>query len=176
MLKTRTLFNLLGPLSNPAGARRQLMGVYDAALARPLAEALTGLGAAHVWVVHGAGGLDEISPSGETQVVESVGGRIREFTVSPADAGLPQADISAIRGGEPPENAAAITALLSGRRGPFRNVAVLNAAAALIVADMAGNLREGAALAAAAIDDGRAAAALASLVAITNAAPVAEAP
>jgi len=170
-LKTRTLFNLLGPLANPAGARRQLMGVYDGALARPLAEALLALGAAHVWVVHGAGGLDEISPCGDTLVVEGRDGRVREFMVSPADAGLPQADIAQIKGGAPEENAAAIRAVLGGQQGAFRDVAILNAAAALIVAGRAGDLREGARLAAASIDEGRAAAALDRLVAITNGAP-----
>jgi anthranilate phosphoribosyltransferase len=167
-MKTRTLFNLLGPLSNPAGARRQLMGVYDTALARPLAEALIGLGARHVWVVHGAGGLDEISLAGPTLVVEAAPDRIREFTVTPEDAGLARADLDAIKGGDAQTNAAAIRALLDGAHSPFRDVAILNAAAALIVAGRAADLREGARLAAQAIDQGAAALALQRLVAISN--------
>jgi anthranilate phosphoribosyltransferase len=167
-MKTRTLFNLLGPLSNPAGARRQLMGVYDAALARPLAEALMGLGAAHVWVVHGEGGLDEISLSGPTLVIEARGGAVREFTVTPEDAGLARAGLDAIKGGDAETNAAAIRALLDGAPSAFRDVAILNAAAALIVAGRAGDLREGARLGAEAIESGAAAHALARLVAISN--------
>lgn len=170
-MKTRTLFNLLGPLSNPAGARRQLMGVYDAALARPLAEALLGLGAAHVWVVHGDGGLDEISLAGLTHVVEGINGAVREFVIAPEDAGLHRQSLAAIKGGDAVANAAAMRALLAGAPSAFRDVAILNAAAALIVAGRAGDLREGARLAAQSIDTDAAREALARLVAITNEAP-----
>ena len=163
----RTVFNLLGPLSNPAGAKRQVMGVYDPRLLEPLAEVLGRLGATRAWTVHGQG-LDELTVTGETEVAEWKDGAVRRFTVTPEDAGLPRADISAIRGGDAETNAAALTALLDGAKGAYRDVVLLNAAAALVVADKAADLTEGAAQAAAVIDDGRAAKALAKLVAATN--------
>ncbi|MES2833963.1 MAG: anthranilate phosphoribosyltransferase [Pseudomonadota bacterium] len=163
----RTVFNLLGPLSNPAGAKRQVMGVYDPRLLEPLAEVLGRLGAARAWTVHGQG-LDELTTTGETEVAEWKDGAVRRFTVSPEDAGLPRADIADIRGGDAEENAVALRALLDGQKGAYRDIVLLNAAAALIVADRVQTLSEGAALAAAVIDDGRASTALAELVAATN--------
>ncbi|WP_332654471.1 anthranilate phosphoribosyltransferase [Brevundimonas sp.] len=163
----RTVFNLLGPLSNPASAKRQVMGVYDPRLLEPLAEVLGRLGAERAWTVHGQG-LDELTTTGDTEVAEWKDGTVRRFTVRPEDAGLPRADIAALRGGDAEENAAALRALLGGAKGAYRDIVLLNAAAALVVADRAADLAEGAALAAAVIDDGRAAKALAALVEATN--------
>jgi anthranilate phosphoribosyltransferase len=164
----RTVFNLLGPLSNPAGAKRQVMGVYDPRLLEPLAEVLGRLGATRAWTVHGQG-LDELTTTGETEVAEWKDGTVRRFTVTPEDAGLPRASLDALRGGDAEENAMALRALLDGDAGAYRDIVLLNAAAALVVADRATDLAEGAALAAAVIDDGRAARALADLVEATNA-------
>lgn len=163
----RTVFNLLGPLSNPAGAKRQVMGVYDPRLLEPLAEVLGRLGATRAWTVHGQG-LDELTTTGETEVAEWKDGAVRRFAVTPEDAGLPRADLAALRGGDAEENAAALRALLDGATGAYRDIVLLNAAAALVVADRAADLAEGAALAAAVIDDGRASTALADLVEATN--------
>jgi len=163
----RTVFNLLGPLSNPAGAKRQVMGVYDPRLLEPLAEVLGRLGATRAWTVHGQG-LDELTTTGPTEVAEWKDGAVRRFTVTPADAGLPTARIEDLRGGDAEANAAALRALLDGAPGAYRDVVLLNAAAALIVGDRAADLRQGAELAAAVIDDGRAATALARLVESTN--------
>lgn len=164
----RTVFNLLGPLSNPAGAKRQVMGVYDPRLLEPLAEVLGRLGATRAWTVHGQG-LDELTTTGETEVAEWKDGAVRRFTVTPEDAGLPRTSLDALRGGDAEENAAALRALLDGAKGAYRDIVLLNAAAALVVADRAADLAEGAAQAAAVIDDGRAARALADLVEATNA-------
>ncbi len=158
-LGTRTIFNLLGPLSNPAGVTRQLSGVFAAEWCRPMAETLGRLGSEHVWMVHGSG-LDELTLAGESHVVELRHGAIREFTLTPEDAGLGRAPISAIRGGEAAENAAALTALLAGAKNAYRDTVLLNAAAALIVADKVTNLRDGVAMAAHSIDSGAAAEAL----------------
>ncbi|MGQ3040699.1 MAG: anthranilate phosphoribosyltransferase [Brevundimonas sp.] len=163
----RTVFNLLGPLSNPAHARRQVMGVYDPRLLEPLAEVLGRLGAVRAWTVHGQG-LDELTTTGPTEVAEWKDGAVCRFSVTPEEAGLPRASLDAIRGGDAETNAAALTALLDGQTGAYRDIVLLNAAAALVVADRAETLAEGAALAAAVIDDGRAANALAGLVAATN--------
>jgi anthranilate phosphoribosyltransferase len=163
----RTVFNLLGPLSNPAGAKRQVMGVYDPRLLEPLAEVLGRLGATRAWTVHGQG-LDELTTTGETEVAEWRDGAVRRFTVTPEDAGLPRAGIADLRGGDAEENAAALRALLDGAKGAYRDIVLLNAAAALVVADRTADLAEGAALAAAVIDDGRASRALADLVEATN--------
>ena len=163
----RTVFNLLGPLSNPAQAKRQVMGVYDPRLLEPLAEVLGRLGAVRAWTVHGEG-LDELTVTGETEVAEWKDGAVRRFTITPEDAGLARHDLSAIRGGDAEANAAALTGLLDGAKGAYRDVVLLNAAAGLVVADKAVDLAEGARLAAAVIDDGRAARALAELVAATN--------
>jgi anthranilate phosphoribosyltransferase len=169
-LGTRTIFNLLGPLANPAGVRRQLVGVFDPKWVEPIARAFGNLGSTKAWVVHGAGGVDELSTVGESQVAEYFGGAVRTFTVTPEDAGLPRAPLADLKGGAPHENAHAIRALLDGVKGPLRDVVLLNAAGALMIADKVASLREGAALAAKAIDSGAARDALARLVAITNSA------
>ena len=167
-LGTRTLFNLLGPMTNPAGARRQVIGVFDPKWLVPLAEVLCALGTERAWIVHGQG-LDEVTTTGETQVAECNAGRVTTFTVTPEDAGLPRATLDQLRGGDAEENAAALTALLDGAKGAYRDIAVLNAAAAFVVAGRATELAAGARLAEQVIDDGRAKAALAALVEATNA-------
>lgn len=166
-LGTRTIFNLLGPLSNPAGTTRQLIGVFHRQWTRPMAEVLDQLGSTRAWVVHGSDGLDEITTTGATYVSELKDGKVSSFEVTPEDAGLPRADPDDLKGGDPAENAAAITALLSGAPGPYRDIVLINAAAALIVADKAPDLKAGVALAAKAIDSGAAKATLARLVALT---------
>ncbi|MBU6397664.1 MAG: anthranilate phosphoribosyltransferase, partial [Rhodospirillales bacterium] len=154
-LGTRTIFNLTGPMANPAGVKRQLMGVYDPAWARPVAETLRHLGTQAAWVVHG-GGMDELVLDGENQVVALAGGEIKSFTVCAADAGLTAAPAAALQGGDAPYNAAALLALLRGTAGAYRDTVLLNAAAALVVAGRADALPQGAALAARAIDEGTA--------------------
>jgi anthranilate phosphoribosyltransferase len=167
-LGTRTIFNLLGPLSNPAGVKRQLVGVFARKWVAPLAETLGRLGSTRAWVVHGADGLDEITTTGPTHVAEFKDGNVREFDISPADAGLPQAQPHDLKGGTPAENAATMQALLKGAKGPIRDVVLFNAAAVLVIADAAPDLKTAVAQAAAAIDSGKAAAALAALVDISN--------
>lgn len=167
-LGVRTIFNALGPLANPAGARRQLIGVYDRALTGSIAEALGLLGAEHAWVVAGADGLDELTTTTHSFVSELKDGAVRHFKIAPEDADLPRAAAPDLKGGGPEENAAALRRLLDGECGPYRDIAILNAAAALIVGGRAQTLRDGARLAADAIDSGRARDALAKLVAISN--------
>ena len=167
-LGIRTIFNLLGPISNPGGVKRQVVGVFSWHWVEPIAHVLNNLGARHVWVVHGHDGLDELTTTGATDVAELKDGKIEVFEVTPADAGLLPAKLSDLRGGDEKENAAAIRDVLAGKRTPLRDIAVLNAAAALIVADKAANLMDGAALAAHAIESGAAHAALEQLVAISN--------
>ena len=167
-LGIRTIFNLLGPISNPGGVKRQVVGVFSWHWVEPIAHVLNNLGARHVWVVHGHDGLDELTTTGATDVAELKDGKIEVFEVTPADAGLLPAKLSDLRGGDEKENAAAIRDVLAGKRTPLRDIAVLNAAAALIVADKAANLMDGAALAAHAIESGAARAALEKLVAISN--------
>ena len=155
-LGTRTIFNLLGPLANPARVKRQMTGAFAPEWLRPMAEALQRLGTERAWLVHGQG-LDELTLAGESQVVSlEEDGTLREFTVSPEDAGLARAPASALKGGDPAENAVALEALLKGAPGAYRDVVLLNAAASLIVAGRAADLREGAAIAARAIDEGAA--------------------
>jgi anthranilate phosphoribosyltransferase len=161
-LGTRTIFNLLGPLANPARVKRQLTGAYSTAWLRPMAETLSRLGTERAWVVHGQG-LDEIALAGETHVAALEDGVIREFTIAPEDAGLERAPPEAIRGGEPAANAEALVALLSGEPGAYRDIVLLNAAATLVVAGRATDLRAGAALAARSIDTGAASAVLGRL-------------
>lgn len=161
-LGTRTIFNLLGPLANPAGVRRQLIGVFDPAWAQPMAAALAELGSEACWLVHGEG-LDELTVAGENSVVELKNGAIRTYRVTPEQAGLPRSPIAAIRGADAAANAAALAALLEGATGPYRDTVLLNAAAALIVAGRAEGLREGVAEAAGALDSGAALSALESL-------------
>lgn len=164
----RTVFNLLGPLSNPAGARRQVMGVYDPRLLEPLVEVLGRLGATRAWTVHGQG-LDELTTTGPTDVAEWKDGAVRRFQITPEDAGLPRASLADLRGGDAEENATALRALLTGAPGPYRDVVLLNAAAALVVADRASDLKDGVTIAARAIDDGSAARSLETLARITSA-------
>jgi anthranilate phosphoribosyltransferase len=159
-LGVRTIFNVLGPLCNPAGVSRLLIGVYAPEMTRPLAEVLGRLGTERAWVVHGHDGLDELSTTGESVVAEWRDGRVREFTVTPEEAGLPRVDLSALIGGDPAANANAIRETLAGAPGPLRDIVLLNAAAALIVAGRVESLREGVELAANAIDSGAATQAL----------------
>lgn len=164
----RTIFNLLGPLSNPAGVKRQLLGVYALEWMEPVAKVLATLGAEKAWVVHGSDGLDELSISGETHVAKMENGKVETVTVTPEDAGLPRWPLSAVKGGYAPENAAALTRLLDGEAGAYRDIVLLNSAAALIVADKARDLRQGVDMAAKAIDNGAAKGVLAKLVAVSN--------
>src|SRR6059058_5077834 len=166
-LGTRTIFNLLGPLSNPAGTRRQLVGVFAPEWVRPMAEVLGRLGAEHAWVVHGSG-IDELTTAGKTSVAEFKDGRVIEFEVEPEDAGVKPADIEQLKGGEPAHNAALMRDLLGGAKGPLRDIVLLNSAASLIVAGRAASLREGAELAAQSIDSGAARGVLERLIAATN--------
>jgi len=166
-LGTRTIFNLLGPISNPAGAKRQLVGVFAPAWVRPIAEVLGKLGSERAWVVHGDG-LDELTTTGVSFVAELKDGKVEAFEVTPEDAGLKRASLAALKGGEPAENAAKLRALLEGEEGALRDIVLLNAAAALIIAGKAPDLRAGVALAAKAIQSGAAKTALDKLVAITN--------
>jgi len=152
----RTVFNILGPLTNPAGAARQLLGVARPELAPLLAEVLGRLGARHALVVHGCGGLDELSLCGPSMVHELREGVLREYGVSPNEVGLAPAPNEALRGGSPEENADALRAVLDGTPGPLRDITLLNAAAALVAADLATDLKEGVGLAAQAIDSGAA--------------------
>jgi anthranilate phosphoribosyltransferase len=161
-LGTRTIFNLLGPLANPARVTRQLTGAFSVDWLRPMAETLARLGTEAAWVVHGQG-LDEIALSGPTQVVALKDGAITEFTIAPEDAGLDRAPPEAIKGGEPAANAEALVALLAGAPGPYRDIVLFNAAAALVVAGRAPDLRAGVAQAAQSISSGAAAAVLSRL-------------
>ncbi len=142
-LGTRTIFNLLGPLSNPAGVKRQMVGVFAGAWVEPLAEVLGRLGADHVWVVHASDGLDEITVTGPTRVAQWADGRLDVFDVAPADAGLPVHPKGALAGGDAASNAAALRAVLAGGRGAYRDAVLLNAGAGLVVAGMARDIREG---------------------------------
>jgi anthranilate phosphoribosyltransferase len=164
----RTIFNMLGPLSNPAGAKRQVLGVFDSRWVEPLARVLGMLGATKAWVVHGEG-LDEITTTGPTQVAEWREGMVRLFTITPEAVGLARAAKADLIGGEPAENAAALTRLLEGETGAYRDIVLLNAAAAFLVADAVETLREGVERGREALDSGAARRALASLIEITRA-------
>ncbi|MES2343057.1 MAG: anthranilate phosphoribosyltransferase [Pseudomonadota bacterium] len=164
----RTLFNLLGPLTNPAGAKRQVMGVFAERWVEPLARVLGALGTERAWVVHG-GGMDEMTTTGETVVAEWREGQSRLFTVTPEAVGLKRAALADLTGGTPAENAVALRALLDGETGAYRDIVLLNAAAAFLVGEKVETLRDGIDLARAVIDDGRARRALDQLVAITSA-------
>ncbi len=166
-LGTRTIFNLLGPLTNPGRVRRQLAGVFAPQWARPMAETLGALGSEVAWIVHGQG-LDELTVAGENQVTALRDGNITTFIVTPEDADLPRAPIEAIAGGDAALNAASLSALLEGARGPYRDTVVLNAAAALVIAGRVGDLREGAGIAADCLASGAALAALQGLRRETN--------
>ena len=167
-LATRTIFNLLGPLTNPAGVKSQLMGVYAKDWVEPLANVLKQLGSDHVWVVHGSDGMDELTTTGISYVSELKNGVVSNFTISPQDAGLAEAKPEDLIGGDAAHNAKAIRDVLDGNPGPFRDVVILNAAAALIVADKAQLIEDGAALATRSIDSGAAKSALDKLVATSN--------
>lgn len=168
-LGTRTIFNILGPLTNPAGVKRQLTGAFSDALIRPMAETLLTLGSEKAWLVHGSDGTDEITICGPTSVSAVENGAVRDFTVHPEDAGLAPHPFEAILGGTPSENAAAFRALLDGAPGAYRDAVLLNAAAALVVADKAGTLTEGVALARESIDSGAARSKVDALRRLTNA-------
>ncbi|MCR9255009.1 MAG: anthranilate phosphoribosyltransferase [Alphaproteobacteria bacterium] len=167
-LGTRTVFNMLGPLTNPGYVKRQLIGCFSKDIIRPMAEALGKLGSEKAWVVHGSDGLDEMTTTGVTHVVELANGTIREFEVTPEDAGLPKAKPEDLKGGDPVHNAAALKRLLDGETGAYRDITLLNAAGVLVVAGKAVDLKEGVALAAKSIDGGAAKQALAKLIAITG--------
>jgi len=172
-LGTRTIFNLMGPLSNPAGAKRQLTGVFSRAWIAPMAEVLGKLGAERAWVVHGSDGIDELTSTGPSYVAEWKDGKVTTFEVTPEEAGLPRAIAADLKGGDPATNALALNALLDGHPGAYRDVVLYNSAAALLVAGKVATLRAGIGMAAAAIDSGKARATLAKLVAITNSKPAA---
>ena len=171
-LGTRTIFNLLGPLSNPASVRRQMIGTFSKQWIEPMAQVLKNLGSKSIWVVHGSDGLDEITTVGPTSVAALENGTIRTFEVTPEDAGLSRSKPGALRGGDAEQNAKALLDVLKGKPGPFRDVSILNAAAALIVAGKAKDLRQGATLAAKSIETGEAEGRLDRLIAVSNAAEV----
>jgi anthranilate phosphoribosyltransferase len=168
-LATRTIFNLLGPLSNPAGVKRQMVGVFSRQWVQPLAQVLKNLGAESIWVVHGSDGLDEITLTGPTFVTALEGGTIRSFEVTPEDGGLPRANGDALKGGDAAANAVSLRGVLEGKPGAFRDVALLNAAAALVVAGRAKDLKEGVAIGTKSLDSGAAADRLLRLIAVSNA-------
>ncbi|MDX2258065.1 MAG: anthranilate phosphoribosyltransferase [Hyphomicrobiaceae bacterium] len=167
-LKLRTLFNVLGPLCNPAVVRRQVLGVYDAGLVEPIAMALRDLGTERAFVVHGSDGMDELTTTGPTRVAEIVDGTIVVFDAEPADAGLPRARLADLQGGDASANAAAVRRLLDGEQGAYRDIVVYNAGAALVVAGRAGSLADGVEQAQRAVDNGSAGAKLEALIAATN--------
>lgn len=167
-LGIRTIFNLLGPLCNPAGVKRQVIGVFDKKWVEPIADVMRNLGSEHVWVVHGSDGMDELTTTGPSTVAELKDGDVAVFEVVPEDAGLPRAKLVDLKGGDAKANAEAIRVLLQGEPGPFRDIVLLNAAAALIVAGKAANLADGVKRAARAIDTGAANTALDKLIASTN--------
>jgi anthranilate phosphoribosyltransferase len=164
----RTVFNLLGPLSNPAGVKRYLLGVFSPEWVEPLARVLGDLGAESAWVVHGSGGLDELSPAGDSKVAILKDGRITVKTITPEDAGLKRTPVAGIKGGDAAKNAEALRGVLRGSNGGYRDTVLLNAGAALIVAGLADDLAEAAELAASIIDQGKAAERVDRLVAVSN--------
>jgi anthranilate phosphoribosyltransferase len=167
-LGTRTMFNLLGPQSNPAGARRYMLGVYGKNWVEPVAAALLANRAISAWVVHGDGGLDELSTTGPSFVASIKGGNLTSFEVTPEDAGLKRASMAELKGADPAYNAGRLRTVLEGARDPYRDVVLLNAAAAFIVAGRADTLKLGADLAAREIDSGRAKATLEKLISVSN--------
>ncbi len=168
-LGTRTIFNLLGPLSNPASVKRQMVGAFAKHWVEPMAQVLKNLGSESIWVVHGSDGLDEITTAGPTSVAALENGKIRTFEITPEDVGLKRAKPEALRGGDAETNAKALLDVLKGKAGPFRDVSIFNAAAALVVAGKAKDLKEGAALAAKSIESGEAEGRLDRLIAVSNA-------
>jgi anthranilate phosphoribosyltransferase len=168
LIGVRTVFNLLGPLTNPAGAQSQVLGVFSEEVMDLVAAALAELGVERAFVVHGAGGLDEISLAGETLIADVRNGTVRRFTVTPEEFGVARAPLESIRGGTAAENAALIRRILEGEAGPTRDIVVINAAAALVAAGVADNSREAAGLASFVISSGAANEKLASLAAFTS--------
>ncbi|BCH54574.1 anthranilate phosphoribosyltransferase [Agrobacterium vitis] len=166
-LGTRTIFNLLGPLANPAGVKKQLLGVYAPEWVIPLAETLRDLGSESIWVVHG-NGLDEITTTGTTQVAALEHGKIRSFELTPGDFGVEQVELAALKGGDGEYNAKALRAVLEGEKNAYRDVALCNAAAALVIAGKAATLAEGMALGAHSLDSGAALKRLETLISVSN--------
>jgi anthranilate phosphoribosyltransferase len=167
-LGTRTIFNLLGPLSNPAGVRRQMVGVFSRQWTEPLAQVLKNLGCDRAWVVHGSDGLDEITTCGPTSVTALEDGKIRSFEIAPEDVGLARAKVEQLRGGDAAANAQAVEDVLEGKPSPFRDVALFNAAAALVVAGKAADLKQGLQLATKSLDSGEAEGRLDRLIVVSN--------
>jgi anthranilate phosphoribosyltransferase len=167
-LGTRTIFNLLGPLSNPAGVKRQMIGVFSKQWIEPMAQVLKNLGSESIWVVHGSDGLDEITTSGPTSVVALENGKLRSFEISPEDVGLKRVVPSALKGADADSNAKALLDVLKGKKGALRDIALFNAAAALIVAGRAKDLKDGMIIAVKSIDSGEAEDRLDRLIAISN--------
>lgn len=167
-LGTRTIFNLLGPLSNPAGVKRQMVGVFARKWVDPVAQSLKELGSETAWIVHGSDGMDEITTTGPTFVSELKHGKVRSFEISPADAGLPLAKAEELKGGMPAENARALRDVLSGTKNAYRDIVLFNSAASLLVAGKVGSLSDGVEMAASSIDNGSAADTLEKLVAASN--------
>jgi anthranilate phosphoribosyltransferase len=168
-LGARTIFNILGPLSNPAAVKRQMLGVFSREWLKPMAEVLRSLGSERVWLAHGSDGLDEITTTGVTYVVALEDGAIRAFEITPEDAGLRRAKLDDLKGGDPAHNAQALRDVLAGAQNPYRDIALLNTAAGLVVAQKARDLKEGVAMGAEAIASGAAAKTLDKLVAASNA-------
>lgn len=168
-LGVRTMFNVLGPICNPAQVQRQIVGVFDRRWLEPIAHVLANLGSTHAWVVHGHDGMDELSTTGPSTVAELKDGVVTVFEITPEDAGLPRVTLSELKGGDAAVNAAALRGVLAGEFGPYRDIVLLNSAAALVVAGVAADLKDGIAKARQAIDGGAAAAALDRLVRVTNA-------
>jgi anthranilate phosphoribosyltransferase len=168
-LATRTIFNLLGPLSNPAGVKRQMVGVFSRQWCEPLANVLKNLGSERVYVVHGSDGLDEITTAGPTTVAALENGTVKTFEIAPEDVGLPKAKPETLKGGDAAANATALSAVLKGNKGPFRDVAIFNAAAALVVAGRAKTLKDGVAVAKKSLDSGEAEGRLDRLIHVSNA-------
>jgi anthranilate phosphoribosyltransferase len=168
-LGTRTIFNLLGPISNPASVKRQMVGVYSKQWVEPVAQVLKLLGSDRAWVAHGSDGLDEITTSGPTSIAALENGKVRTFEINPEDAGLSRAKPESLRGGDAETNAAALKAVLNGSKGAYRDIAIFNAAAAFIIAGKAKDLKDGAAMAAKSLDSGEAASRLERLIRVSNA-------
>ncbi len=167
-LGTRTIFNLMGPLSNPAGAKRQLTGVFSRDWMVPMAEVLGKLGSERAWVVHGSDGLDELTTTGPSFVAELLNGKVKSFEVTPEHAGLPYASQADLKGGDPATNAAALSALMDGQNGAYRDIVLFNSAAALLIAGKAKDLKDGVAQAGDAIDSGLARRVLQKLIATST--------
>jgi len=167
-LQLRTIFNLLGPLANPAQTKRQVLGVFDKKWLRPMAEVLQKLGSEHVWVVHGSDGLDEITTTGKTWVAELKNGTINEFEITPESVGLPCAQLEDLKGGEAEENAQAMRDLFAGQPSAYRDIVLMNSGAALVVAGIASDIADGVVRAQKAIDSGDTRATLEAWVNFTN--------